>query len=530
MDLLQRPQRSGTAQAFGRSALSALLRAAGSTAPPSALPPLRGLSTQASIFSASLTLPTALAATLLRASGAARGVFARPWLPGRSPSADRTPPPPAPAGFGPADARVLWARVAVFSDLVADALRAASVAHLGLVCPRERGELGFRLPSAADPAPLARCLDPMGGRLRSSASAAPSFTLRASGVPIALVGGLSVVLAELDPALTLLSQRVISSSRYTLLVDLVVTGAKPSWESRTLPGVGVEPVVFRLREARPRRQRDPPARIAPTAPTRSLSPAERASYLEVARPAAPRSLSSSAIPPVTPTPAPPHVYGKDDVVPPPRKPAPSSASGSAAASPPAPPRRPSTSVPATAAASKPSRPPASGIRSYLRPGGTPRVPAPTPELSSQALVVVPSPSLPLALTPAGPGGAPDLGAVFATFSAQLQAQMLTLASQLQAQVARQLEESAAAQRRAHLEDMAAAHRQMEASLADIRLEMRAHLSRKRSRRAGTGTASAPTSPHASDSEDSHRGMDEDPQADPAAPSRHALAGRPTPPQ
>jgi hypothetical protein len=25
-------------------------------------------------------------------------------------------------------------------------------------------------------------------------------------------------------------------------------------------------------------------------------------------------------------------------------------------------------------------------------------------------------------------------------------------------------------------------------------------------------------------------MDEDPQADPAAPSRHALAGRPTPPQ
>ena len=51
----------GTAIAFGWGALTSLLRAAGSAIPATALPPLQSLSTQESLFSASLSLPTALA-------------------------------------------------------------------------------------------------------------------------------------------------------------------------------------------------------------------------------------------------------------------------------------------------------------------------------------------------------------------------------------------------------------------------------------------------------------------------------------
>ena len=227
VDLLQRPLRSGTALAFGRGALTALLRAAGSALPATALPPLQGLTTQDSRFSASLSLPTALAASLLAASGAARGVFARPWLPGRSaePSAGTTPCPP---GFGPEESRPVWARVARFSDVVAEALRASSVPHLGLVCPRQKGELGIRMPAEADPAPLARCLAALDGHLRARPDSSLSFTLRAEGLPLALVDHLSDVLVKLDPALRLLSQRVVSTTRYTLVADLVVSGPRPS--------------------------------------------------------------------------------------------------------------------------------------------------------------------------------------------------------------------------------------------------------------------------------------------------------------
>ena len=114
--------------------------------------------------------------------------------------------------------RPVWARDARFSDVVAEVLRASSVPHLGLVGPRQKGELRIRMPVEADPAPLARCLD---GHLRARPDSSLSFTLRAEGLPLALVDHLSDVLVKLDPALRLLSQRVVSTTRYTLVADLV---------------------------------------------------------------------------------------------------------------------------------------------------------------------------------------------------------------------------------------------------------------------------------------------------------------------
>ena len=71
--------------------------------------------------------------------------------------------------------------------MVAEALRAASIPHCGLVCPRQKGELGIRMLAVADPAPIARCLESLKGHLRTRPDSTQTFTLRAEGFSMALL-------------------------------------------------------------------------------------------------------------------------------------------------------------------------------------------------------------------------------------------------------------------------------------------------------------------------------------------------------
>ena len=195
VDLVQRPQGGRDSQAFARRALADLVAACTLTDAPrqskplpprvGAVPPLQGLVLKKEILCGFVDLPSSLCEKLLPASGSVRGVFARPWLG----SADQYPPPP---GFSPTSHRVLWAKVTRYSDVLFAGLRAAQVDFAGLVCPRQRGEVGVRVPSTTNPAALYQCIqDGFGGKLKLPPAAGRRVTLRASGVPLALLDKLA---------------------------------------------------------------------------------------------------------------------------------------------------------------------------------------------------------------------------------------------------------------------------------------------------------------------------------------------------
>ena len=121
IDLLQRPRpRQREAQWFGRRALADLIKA--TAAAPGGFPslPLQGLVQIGDMLRGNVDLPASLAATVVQASGLVRGVFVRPWV-------AAGPEFPLPPGFTPTSHKVVWLKVARYSDLLVAALRAGGV-------------------------------------------------------------------------------------------------------------------------------------------------------------------------------------------------------------------------------------------------------------------------------------------------------------------------------------------------------------------------------------------------------------------
>ena len=141
VDLLQRP-REGRMNlgSYGRKALAELLKKCASSL---AALPLQGIRQKGDMLCGFVDLPSTHAANAVKESGSVRGVFVRRWVAG----GDAYPMPP---GFSANGHRVVWVKVARFSDVVYSTLRNASVPFDGLVCPRTKGEVGVRVQPTAD--------------------------------------------------------------------------------------------------------------------------------------------------------------------------------------------------------------------------------------------------------------------------------------------------------------------------------------------------------------------------------------------
>ena len=138
VDLVQRPRPIRLdLRAFGRRALTDLLKQVDGGLQLPALH-LFGVTQRGDMLSGFVDLPDTIASRLLSLSGKVRGVFARPFING---GADHA----LPSGFRVDSHRIVWAKVARFSDVVFGTLQAAQVSFAGLVCPRSRGEVGVRL-------------------------------------------------------------------------------------------------------------------------------------------------------------------------------------------------------------------------------------------------------------------------------------------------------------------------------------------------------------------------------------------------
>ena len=282
VDLLERPQGGRDALAFARRALADLVA---KTSASSTLPPLRALTVKGDVLSGHVDLPSVLAGQLLRASGSIRGLFVRPWL---GSAADF----PLPDGFTATSHRVVWATVARFSDVVAAALRDAGVDFAGLVCPRRRGELGICMTQGADCSSLRQCLE---GDFDAKVKA-PSvrrLTLRASNVPLAMLDKLALLVARVDPDLTLVAQRVARTTYDSLVADLTVESkdlSQSPQEEWCLYGLGTRPVV--IKRLQPRRPAPlPRVSVSPSGPRvtpqRPLTQAEKTTWADRVRRLAP---------------------------------------------------------------------------------------------------------------------------------------------------------------------------------------------------------------------------------------------------
>jgi len=272
--------------------------------------------------------------------------------------------------------------------------------------------VGIRVHAATDTAKLQRCLEEqLDGRVRSRLSGMPRFTLRVRGVPIATVGKAAQLLARLDGDLKLLSQRVVSTSRFSATLDLEVEGTL-SGTSWTLSGIGAELVVFERRPSR----RGAPASVPVASETRPaatkpLSPAERQTWASIAAgvrdqppPLAPGSDSSvtptavvNVIPDDAETPIPPRRRPVSPAVAPPTS---SSRGGSAQSPPPSSGRGPAkpsasstTAAPSSAApfsntplaaAPKALLRRSGGIQAFLQPAAKPSSTPPPASCSSSA--------------------------------------------------------------------------------------------------------------------------------------------------
>ena len=295
VDLVQRPQpgRRGDAGSFCRRALRDLL-SWGASSPPALVPPVQGLAQRGDMLCGFVDLPSAMGAHALRSSGAVRGIFARPWM-----STD--PRFPLPAGFTSSSHRVVWLRVERFSEVVAAALRSAAVAFDGLVCPRKRGEVGVRVPVASDLKNLQACVDSvLSGRMRSRVGGGRT-RLRASGVPLALLDRLHLVVARINPDLRVVEQRVVRTTYDSLVADITVEGEVNSAAEWHLQGLGCRAVVVRrlssTRPVPPTVHLQPRAQVSPL--RRPLSAEARTSWASVAAKLPPSQTAAGATPPAS---------------------------------------------------------------------------------------------------------------------------------------------------------------------------------------------------------------------------------------
>ena len=278
LDVVQRLRQGGqTLQVYGRRALSELLGAAvpQAHAPPL---PLQGLTVQGDIVSGFVDLPVEWATQAVAASGRVRGVFARPWLSSSGPAL-------GPPSFSLASHRVIWASMARFSDGVFQALTEAKVPFTGLVCAGARGQVGVRVVAGSDSGPVQKCLEDAGAA-RVRVPERRRCVLRASGIPVAFVGKLHLVVARLDPDVRLVDTRVVRSTFGSLVVDFTVEGKALSGDSWHIQGLGSRPVIVQrhLRRQPPvPATRMPPSSVVP-APRKPLTLAEQVSWASVTRP------------------------------------------------------------------------------------------------------------------------------------------------------------------------------------------------------------------------------------------------------
>ena len=139
-----------------------------------------------------------------------------------------------------------------FSDVVVSLLKSNGAAFAELVCPRKRGEVGVRLPEGVDPQGLQNCVSAALAGRAGSHFGGPKYRLRASGVPLALLGPLHLVVSRLNVDLHLVDQRIVRCGYDFLVADLTVEGVMDSGEVYSLSGLDSHPVVVRrLSSSRP---------------------------------------------------------------------------------------------------------------------------------------------------------------------------------------------------------------------------------------------------------------------------------------
>ena len=279
VDLVQRPRALRLdLRAFGRRALTDLLKQVDGGSQLPALP-LFGVTLKGDMLRGFVDLPDTIASRLLSVSGKVRGVFARPFVNGGVDQA-------VPSGFRADSHRVVWAKVARFSDVVFGTLQEAKVPFAGLVCPRSRGEMGVRVACGSDVSKLQRCLETtVEAKVKVRPDGERRATLRASEVPLAHLDRLHLLVARIDENLRLVSSRVIRTSRFAMVVDMEVVGPALSTAFWRLEGLGMHPVVVKKVERRA--PTVAAVRVSPTAPVpapkRPLTPGERASWASVVR-------------------------------------------------------------------------------------------------------------------------------------------------------------------------------------------------------------------------------------------------------
>jgi len=279
VDLVQRPCSARTAvHSFGRRALSDLL----AVSPPSAatLPslPLQGVQLKGDMLRGFVDVPCEVAARLLRASGAVRGVFARPWLA----AGEAFPFPP---GLSATSHHIVWVKLTRFSDLIFTLLTEAQLSFDGLICPRSRGEVGIRLPVGSDLTKLQTLLAGVCNARVKVPRSEPQTRVRASGIPVTLMTTLEKVATALHPELKIIQQSVLRTTYDGLVVDLVLQGPPLSGDEWRLSGFGCKPVVVKRltprRATRPSQPLPAAARVPP--PRVPLNATERLSWAAVAR-------------------------------------------------------------------------------------------------------------------------------------------------------------------------------------------------------------------------------------------------------
>ena len=424
---------------------------------------------------------------------------------------------PLPAGFTPTSHTVEFVRVDRFSDVVVTALRDAAVDLAGLVCSRKRGELRFRMPAGADLTPLWTLLETSFGA-RTKKTSSRRVTLRASGVPPALLDKLAMLVARVDADLKLVGHRIWGSTfDGYLTVGLTMEGKEfspGSPEEWRFSGLGLHPVV--LKRLEPRRpaatlttsvvhSARPPAPRRPLTSVEQVSWADRVRRSEAARgdgqPAAAPSTSSARPTPSPPVPASASVAISEDAEIPLRR-RPRAAFPAVAQPPPPPQRAPQHRPPQQRqdlALAKPSVPP-------RRKGGSQASAHPTAQASRSSSPVSP-PSHPVASS-AGSASAPvTAGVTVARFE--------TLVSQVA-----QLTDALAAQQQAY----ATLQEQLKASLAEC-ADLRLRLRPSKSKRSRSASASTPSTP--ADRSGSEPPMSSG-EEEPALKSRHSSVRRTQP--
>ena len=204
-----------------------------------------------------VNFPSRMAARMVRGSGMARGVFARPMFGGAR---------AMPEGFGESTHKVVWAKVEKFSDVVFRELTAAGVEFEGLVCG-ERGEVGvrFRVPLSGQEAnTLKKALcKAFGEGVKVKDSGAATTRVLLKNVPCGCVQNLQSVLDAVRPGMRVKSATLVGGGRYSATVRAYVEGMSPDQRDVRVDGLGVDPVEFIRLDSAPMRRAVLPVMVKP---------------------------------------------------------------------------------------------------------------------------------------------------------------------------------------------------------------------------------------------------------------------------